>query len=209
MPARRDRQGVVVEDETQVTSRGQANDPAEARPDDGSYSGSSEDPAKVHGDAAGDPHRYDEPTRLVRRSGRRSPPGDETTIVQRPGRSRQPRSDSDDAQPRRQVDSSYKDPEGRRHYDDPTQLVRRRKGDSPVDDETTTLQSRRTQEVDRAQQDEADDPVTGWLVVVAGPGKGRSLTLGAGRNEIGRGATANVKLDCVEDFDWEDLGKQE
>ena len=209
MPARRDRQGVVVEDETQVTSRGQANDPAEARPDDGSYSGSSEDPAKVHGDAAGDPHRYDEPTRLVRRSGRRSPPGDETTIVQRPGRSRQPRSDSDDAQPRRQVDSSYKDPEGRRHYDDPTQLVRRRKGDSPVDDETTTLQSRRTQEVDRAQQDEADDPVTGWLVVVAGPGKGRSLTLGAGRNEIGRGATANVKLDCGEDFDWEDLGKQE
>ena len=59
----------------------------------------------------------------------------------------------------------------------------------------TILRSRRTHEADRAPQDEADDPVTGWLVVVAGPGKGRSLTLGAGRNEIGRGASANVKLD--------------
>ena len=91
-------------------------------------------------------------------------------------------------------DSSYEDPDAPNHYDEPTQLIRRRKGDS-VDDEATILRSRRTQEADRAPQDEAEDPVTGWLVVVAGPGKGRSLTLGAGRNEIGRGATANVKLD--------------
>lgn len=194
MPARRDRHGVVVEDVTQVTRRGQADDPAAAPPDDGPYSGSSESPANVRQDATGDPHHYDEPTRLVRRSGRRSPTDDETTIVQRPGRSRQPKAESDDAGTR-QDDSSHEDRNGRSHYDEPTQLVRRRKGGSPVDDETTTLRSRRTQEADRAPQDEADDPVTGWLVVVAGPGKGRSLTLGAGRNEVGRGASANVKLD--------------
>ena len=191
MPARRDRHGVVVEDETQVTRRGQANDPAAAPPDDGS----SEGPANVRRDAPGDPHHYDEPTRLVRRSGRGSPTDDETTIVQRPGRSRKPRAESDDAGTRRRDDSSHEDPEAPSRYDEPTQVVRRRKGDSTVDDEETILRSRRTQEADRAPQDEADDPVTGWLVVVAGPGKGRSLTLGAGRNEIGRGASANVKLD--------------
>ena len=73
-------------------------------------------------------------------------------------------------------------------------VVRRRKR-HPAGDETTILQSRKTQEADRVPQDEVEDPVTGWLVVVAGPGKGRSLALGAGRNEVGRGTTANVKLD--------------
>ena len=194
MPARRDRDGAVVEDETEVTTRRPANDPAAASPDDGSYSGSSENPANVRQDATGDPHHYDEPTRLVRRSGHGSPTDDATTIVQRPGRSRQPGAESDEARTRRRDDSSHDDP-APSHYDEPTQLVRRRKGGSPVDDEATTLRSRRTQEADRVPQDEADDPVTGWLVVVSGPGKGRSVTLGAGRNEIGRGATANVKLD--------------
>lgn len=39
------------------------------------------------------------------------------------------------------------------------------------------------------------DPVTGWLVVTSGPGKGRSLQLGLGRNEVGRASTAKVCLD--------------
>ena len=42
---------------------------------------------------------------------------------------------------------------------------------------------------------DSKDPVVGWLVVVAGPGKGRSLTLGYGMNDIGRSAEARVALD--------------
>lgn len=38
------------------------------------------------------------------------------------------------------------------------------------------------------------DPVTGWLVVVKGPGVGRSVALGAGMNAVGRGAEARVSL---------------
>ena len=40
-----------------------------------------------------------------------------------------------------------------------------------------------------------DDPPVGWLVVVSGPGQGASLTLGNGRNSIGRDASQRVVLD--------------
>jgi hypothetical protein len=40
-----------------------------------------------------------------------------------------------------------------------------------------------------------DDPVVGWLVVVEGPGKGRSLELGTGANSIGRNSTQKIALD--------------
>lgn len=43
--------------------------------------------------------------------------------------------------------------------------------------------------------DEEADPVVGWLVVIAGPGLGRSLTLGAGMNTIGRDPDMQVPLD--------------
>ena len=39
------------------------------------------------------------------------------------------------------------------------------------------------------------EPVVGWLVVIAGPGRGQSLKLGYGVNTIGRGADARVSLD--------------
>ena len=39
------------------------------------------------------------------------------------------------------------------------------------------------------------DPPVGWLVVVAGPGKGNVATLGIGVNAIGRDRTARVSLD--------------
>jgi len=35
----------------------------------------------------------------------------------------------------------------------------------------------------------------GWLVVIAGPGKGAVLALGYGVNDIGRGAGARIRLD--------------
>lgn len=41
----------------------------------------------------------------------------------------------------------------------------------------------------------ADDPVVGWLVIVQGPGKGRSLEIGAGANSIGRDRTQKLCFD--------------
>lgn len=38
-------------------------------------------------------------------------------------------------------------------------------------------------------------PVVGWLVIIAGPGRGRALTLGYGTNGIGRGPESRVQLD--------------
>jgi hypothetical protein len=42
---------------------------------------------------------------------------------------------------------------------------------------------------------ESDDPVVGWLVVVQGPGRGRSLEIGAGANSIGRAPGQKLCLD--------------
>ncbi len=39
-----------------------------------------------------------------------------------------------------------------------------------------------------------DGPVVGWLVIIEGPGRGRSVTLGYGMNTIGRDAANRVSL---------------
>lgn len=39
------------------------------------------------------------------------------------------------------------------------------------------------------------DPVAGWVVVVRGPGRGSSHTIGYGMNAIGRGSANRVNLD--------------
>lgn len=44
-------------------------------------------------------------------------------------------------------------------------------------------------------RDHMDDPVVGWLVIVAGPGKGRSLKIGYGQNSIGRSAAQRIQID--------------
>jgi hypothetical protein len=41
----------------------------------------------------------------------------------------------------------------------------------------------------------SDDPVVGWLVIIEGPGKGRSFELGFGANSIGRDKGQKVTLD--------------
>ena len=51
------------------------------------------------------------------------------------------------------------------------------------EDEPTRLAS--AVPTDAAGSEEAD-PVTGWLVVVSGPGVGRDLRVGVGRNDLGR-----------------------
>ena len=39
------------------------------------------------------------------------------------------------------------------------------------------------------------DPVVGWVVVIAGPGRGRARRLGYGQNSVGRDKTERVPLD--------------
>lgn len=45
----------------------------------------------------------------------------------------------------------------------------------------------------------ASDPLVGWLVVVDGPGRGRSVQLGYGMNIVGRGVGNRVPLDFGDD----------
>jgi hypothetical protein len=40
-----------------------------------------------------------------------------------------------------------------------------------------------------------EDPVAGWLVIIEGPGKGRSLEIGVGANQIGRAPTQKARID--------------
>ncbi|MEM7710575.1 MAG: FHA domain-containing protein [Pseudomonadota bacterium] len=78
--------------------------------------------------------------------------------------------------------------------DAPTELVDRGvKDDAP---EKTTIYTSRNAKQHQEPAGFADDsdPVTGWLVVVKGPGLGQSVALGAGLNGVGRGAAARVSL---------------
>ena len=52
--------------------------------------------------------------------------------------------------------------------------------------------------------DPMQDPLSGWLVVVRGPGKGRFCRLGYGVNTLGRGENSRVRLD----FGDEDISRE-
>ena len=52
----------------------------------------------------------------------------------------------------------------------------------------------------RAAPDPMADPPAGWLVVVAGPGKGNVVTIGNGVNAVGRDRTERVSLDFGDDM---------
>ena len=79
--------------------------------------------------------------------------------------------------------------------------------DSPQkDDERTRIVGgrRRSERVKAMKaradyEDSMDDPVVGWLVVLAGPGKGRTVTLGYGVNSIGRANDERVRIDFGDD----------
>ena len=45
-----------------------------------------------------------------------------------------------------------------------------------------------------ASEAEETDPVTGWLVVIDGPGKGRDVRIGTGRNALGRAPENRIAL---------------
>ena len=92
-------------------------------------------------------------------------------------------------------------------YDARTVMVGGSSGASAdADDERTRVVGgrRRTERVRQMHQraeveDSMDDPVVGWLVVVDGPGKGRSLSLGYGTNSIGRAANERVSVNFGDD----------
>ena len=46
-----------------------------------------------------------------------------------------------------------------------------------------------------SQEKGMQDPIVGWLVITAGPGRGRVLNLGYGLNSIGRGPKVRAQLD--------------
>jgi hypothetical protein len=64
------------------------------------------------------------------------------------------------------------------------------------DDEKTRVYFRST-DADEASPAPAENfsPTVGWLVVMAGPGRGNSVALGFGMNHIGRSASNRVFLD--------------
>ena len=70
----------------------------------------------------------------------------------------------------------------------------------PTDDELTRPYRPRGRaaeavRADTGADDQMADPVVGWLVVIAGPGKGRFCPLGHGTNSIGREEGSRVRLD--------------
>ena len=84
---------------------------------------------------------------------------------------------------------------------DQTRIIRRAdeapKAVPVVADERTVLVRRSTDrgvEASTPANDLPDGPVVGWVVVVAGPGRGRSVPLGYGMNQIGREAGNRVVL---------------
>ncbi|MGD9725506.1 MAG: FHA domain-containing protein [Gammaproteobacteria bacterium] len=85
--------------------------------------------------------------------------------------------------PTRRMDSSHSDTNTK------TRLVGRRQ----------TSEDQKRLEDAAAQADAMDDPVVGWLAVIDGPGKGRSLPLGLGTNTIGRGDTERISLNFGDD----------
>lgn len=77
---------------------------------------------------------------------------------------------------------------------------------SSASDEKTRLVGGRRRQADRDRlqeqadkTDAMDDPVVGWLIIIEGPGKGRSLKLGYGANSIGRGETNRISLNFGDD----------
>ena len=95
---------------------------------------------------------------------------------------------------------------GKGRLDAPTRKMGESSLVSSAGDEKTRLVGGRRKQADRDRlqeqadkTDAMDDPVVGWLVIIQGPGKGRSLKLGYGANSIGRGETNRISLNFGDD----------
>ena len=65
---------------------------------------------------------------------------------------------------------------------------------NPLDPKTTIVGRETAGTAGPAATAAMEDPPVGWLVIVDGPGKGEVLTLGYGRNKVGRGDSARVRV---------------
>jgi len=144
-----------------------------------------------------------EKTRLIRRSSRPSPDGPPPPPV---GHSAGPASGGyDDLERTQYVEPGRGGPQ-QGGDDDLTRVIDRKDRQSPAPgpapyqpDEKTVLvrpsssSSPAAAEAGGSQGDDfgPDGPVVGWLVVVKGPGRGKSLPLGYGMNAIGRDLGSN------------------
>ena len=66
---------------------------------------------------------------------------------------------------------------------------------APADDDEKTRVYRSPSAESKPEAQDAFSPTVGWLVVMAGPGRGNSIALGFGMNHMGRSATNRVILD--------------
>jgi hypothetical protein len=78
------------------------------------------------------------------------------------------------------------------------QATRAQSAETPSD-EKTRIVARTASAPQGPARDFLDDPVVGWLVILDGPGKGKSLELGYGQNSIGRAPDQRVRLDFGDD----------
>lgn len=74
--------------------------------------------------------------------------------------------------------------------DDPTKPASR----DGLDPKTRRIAPSKDREKGETADAGMDDPVVGWIVIVEGPGMGRSLMLGYGMNSIGRDSNERVGL---------------
>lgn len=82
--------------------------------------------------------------------------------------------------------------------DEKTRPIRRNKpaAEATVDlSSTSPSPAAATDNATRVVRTAGNKPTTGWLVVIDGPGKGNSLPLYHGTNNIGRAATQEINLD--------------
>ena len=133
----------------------------------------------------------------------RTPDGrivEERTTVTPPGAGRDREAEdaaSDRRQPAARREGGGAGPEtGRRRagYADPT-VVRRPGGaagrQAARDDQRTRLAGAVPTDATGSKE---TDPVAGWLVIVEGPGVGRDLRIGVGRNDLGRDGDNRISL---------------
>lgn len=90
---------------------------------------------------------------------------------------------------------------GRNPGPDGTRIIQREKPEAspqqnPASEQTVLVRrsSASLEGTPSAAEDMPEGPVVGWLVVVDGPGRGKSVTLGYGMNPIGRDASNRVSL---------------
>ena len=102
--------------------------------------------------------------------------------------------------------SAGSQPAGNNRLEAPSRKMGGSRPASSAGDEKTRLVGGRRKQADRDRLQEKadktnamDDPVVGWLVIIHGPGKGRSLKLGYGTNSIGRGETNRISLNFGDD----------